>query len=303
MRKNFSIFVITLLILVSITSKSAFAANTTIEFSPKNGSFNKPFTVDLVIDGHGDKFNAAEATVLSSSNLAIKDLSLGDCNFSFLQTPSIQNPSFAGVIISTYTTKCTAYTLTLVPTTKGKASLELAKASVKRYGDAANILSSISNASYDLTSALQRPSLLDTQTQQNNEYTLLLTVLASENSPASHVTVTLNSVSIKNKIQKTTDQSGKIQFTGLQKGVYDAVITENNNKVGENIVNINGTNKILSLSINLAAQKNNPLLKGPQSFINTLKNSPFFLIGALVLGIILGVGITVLILKLISRRQ
>src|SRR5258708_18625126 len=97
------------LIFLSAVS-NALAANTTIGPSPEIGSYGKPFTVNMVIDGHGEKFNAAQATVTLSSNLKVKDLTLGDCNFSFLHTPSAQDPSFAGIIISTYSTKCTAYT-------------------------------------------------------------------------------------------------------------------------------------------------------------------------------------------------
>src|SRR5258708_9599806 len=123
----------------------AFATGSTIAPSPSTGSFGKPFTVNVVVDGQGDKFNAAQATVNITSNLKIQDVELGDCNFSFLKTPSVENPSFAGIIISTYSTKCTAYTLTLAPIQKGKTTITLTKGSVKRYGDAKEILSSTVN--------------------------------------------------------------------------------------------------------------------------------------------------------------
>src|SRR5258708_32823465 len=92
-------FIVYLLLILILPIHSAVAASSTIGFSPETGYITKPFTVDVVVNGHGDKFNAAEATVTFSSNLKIKDLTLGNCNFSFLHTPTVQNPSFAGVII------------------------------------------------------------------------------------------------------------------------------------------------------------------------------------------------------------
>jgi len=301
MRKILSAFVISFIILFVFTVRSSFAASTTIGFSPKTGSFGKPFTVDLVIDGHGDKFNAAEATVTPSSSLAIKDLSLGDCNFSFIKTPSEQNPSFAGVILSTYDTKCSVYTLTLVPVAIGNATIMFSKPTVRRYGDAINVFTSSSNASYDLTAALEHPSV--PVTQSSSLYTLSLRILSSTYIPDPRATVILNEVTSKNKHEKAADSSGMVQFTNLQKGVYDAVITENNNKVGENIINVSGTNHVLALSINLAAQKNNPLLKNTQSFFTAIENNPLLLIGALIFGIIIGVGIALLVIKLIGRKK
>lgn len=301
MRNIFFVLIIGFFVVFIFSVKTSFAASTTIGFSPDKGSFGKPFSVDLVIDGHGDKFNATQATVTPSSNLAIKDLSLGDCNFSFLKTPTIQNPSFAGIIISTYANKCTAYTLTLVPVKKGTATILLSKGSVKRYGDAANILSSINDASYNLTAALKDPQVLGTQTLQNNRYAVNLTILNSENTPASDVTVTLNSVSNKNNQTKNTDPSGKVQFTNIKKGIYEAIVMKNNTKIGANIINVSGTNHVLALSINLAAQKNNSLLK-TGSLLNSLASNPLFIGIALLIGIALGIGVTILILKLKNKK-
>ncbi len=78
------------------------AASTTLAASPSAGLYDGPFTVDLVIDGHGDVFNAAQVKVALSSNLAVKNFALGNCGFSFLHVPSANNPSFAGVILMFY---------------------------------------------------------------------------------------------------------------------------------------------------------------------------------------------------------
>jgi|GEM_PF-5962937 len=127
------------------------AANTVLAASPATGTFQSPFTVDIIIDGHGDVFNAAQAKVVVSLNLAIKNLALGDCSFSFFRTPTVGDPSFAGVLLGSAAQKCTVYTLTLLPLKTGAASLSLRSATVRRYGDAADVLSSIQNGSYTLT--------------------------------------------------------------------------------------------------------------------------------------------------------
>lgn len=277
------------LFLFSLSHK-IYAASSTLGFTPQSGTYNSQFTVSLVIDGHGDKFNAAGATVTPSSDLAIKDLVVGDCNFSFLKTPSIQDPSFEGVILSSSTTKCTVYTLKLVPIAKGSSSLILSKTTVRRYGDAANILASTTNGSYTLTQALSNPITLNSQIgsrSKNGLYNLSLKILSSQNQPATNMLVSLSEVGSKTKHTGTTDTSGLVHFPNLQSGLYDGIIDENGTKVGETIINVNGQNHTIMLSINLKDQTNNPLLKG-KGFVLGATTSPFTMAGLLVLGIVLG---------------
>lgn len=304
---SFAIFFFTLTFVLSFSSfvQRAQAAGSTMTVSPSSGTFDKQFTVDLVIDGHGDKFNAAQATVALSQSLAIKDLSLGNCNFSFLHTPTVQNPSFAGVVISTYSTKCTAYTLTLVPVAKGNGTITLSKASVKRYGDASEILSSTGNGSYSLTNALKAPEVLGTQmknTSKEGLYTLYLKVYSSGTTPVANANVILSTVSSKNQQQETTDASGFAHFSNLQEGVYDAVVKEGTNKVGETIVNVSGPNHVLSFSINLSNQKSNPLTKSG-SLVASVTSNPLILAGVLAVGIIAGVAIALVATKLFGRKK
>lgn len=305
MRKALSVSFISFLIFLTLTVTSVFASNTTIAPSPNSGSYNKPFTVNMVIDGHGDKFNAAQTTVKLSSNLQIKNLTLGDCNFSFLHTPSIEDPSYAGVIISTYSTKCTVYTLTLVPKETGKASITLIEASVKRYGDAANILSSTYNGSYILTGTSNDGSAQSSQAKNSSEnglYTLYLKVYSSGMTPVPNALVALNTVSTKNQLEETTDKTGTAYFSNLHAEVYDAVVKEGLAKVGETILNINGLNHVLTLSIDLSAQKNNPLMKAGSIF-TSLATNPFFLVCALIIGIIIGISIVLFVIKLVNKRK
>src|SRR5258708_6972531 len=110
MRKHFSIAIVSFFTLFLFSTQGALAAGATIGVSPNSGSIGKPIKVNVVVSSKSVKFNAAEAKVKLSSNLAIQNLSLGNCNLSFLHTPTMQDPSFAGVIISTGSTNCTVYT-------------------------------------------------------------------------------------------------------------------------------------------------------------------------------------------------
>lgn len=302
--KNFFSSFFVFLLFFAFGAQGVFASGATMNLSPQSGSYAKPFTVNLVIDGHGDKFNAAQATVTIPPNLAVKDLTLGDCNFSFLKTPSIENPSFAGVIISTYSTKCTVYTLTLIPRAKGQAMIGLSKGSVKRFGDAVEILTTLSHDSYTLTSALNAGSAYDTQIKKKSQqglYALNLKIYSSS-SPVSNATITLNAVSEKNKQEGTTDTAGTVHFSNVQAGVYDAVVSKGFTKVGETIVNVSGPNHILTLGINLDTQKNNPLMKLGSMF-TTLMANPLFLVGILIMGILVGIGVALLVVKIMNKKS
>lgn len=280
-----------------------YAAATTMDFSPANGKFDKAFKVNLIIDGHGDKFNAAEATVKLSPNLKVKDVIMGDCHFSSLRTPSTQNPSFAGIIIKTYSKKCTAYTLTLLPIQKGKATITVADASVKRYGDAAEVLKKASNASYELTGVVK--DVLGEQmknTSKDGLYTVYLSVYSEEDTPVKNATVVLNGVDAKDRQEAKTDDKGVAHFSNVKQGVYDAAVTQWWTKVGETIVNVQGTNHVLSLGISLNTQSSNPLLQ-IGNFMTGVMQNPFLLGGILLLGVIAGVLITLGILKVLQKKR
>lgn len=305
MRTVFSLL-LSLFCLFFLSVPSVLAASTTMSVSPQSGSYGSPFTVSLVIDGHGDKFNAAQATVTLSPALATKDLTLGDCNFSFLKTPSIQNPSFAGVILSAYATKCTVYTVTLVPTAKGQGAITLSKTSVRRYGDAANVLSATTNGSYTLTAALKAPAVLGTQSvngSQNGLYTVILKIQSSQDAPVSDATVLLNPVAGKSKQQGTTDATGTVRFSNLQAGIYDATVEENKTKVGENIINVSGQSNVLTLGINLKGEQQNPLLKTTNPFFKTLSTSPLLIAGIVLVGVIAGTVLTIVLTRLKGSRK
>ncbi len=136
----------------------------TIGASPASASaiVGSPFSIDIVVDGGGQAFNAAQATVTVSPNLSVTGLSItplasGGCNFTYTQTPTITNPSFAGAILATSSTLCKVYNLTLSPLSAGTGTITFTNASVKAYSDNSEILSSVINGSYPLTAPTPTP--------------------------------------------------------------------------------------------------------------------------------------------------
>jgi hypothetical protein len=287
------------------STQPALAAGASIGFTPQKGSYDKPFKINLVIDGHEEKFNAAGATVKLPSQLKVQDLVLGDCNLSFLTTPTAKNLSFEGVILSSYATKCTVYTITAVPTEKGKAELNISSGKVKRYGDAAEIFSGKQNAVYTITGVSKVKEVQgakDKNTEKKN-YALTLTVHAKDPKQLENAEVVLTPVSKKNITKTKIDKNNSVHFANLTPGIYDVTVESNNKKVGETIINVSGENHTMQVGIDLDTQKNNPLMKDAQSFFAKISNNPLILGSILLFGIILGIIIAILIMKLFTKKK
>ncbi len=287
-------FIAILVFTLAVLPHRALAASTTIELTPATGSYGAPFAVSLVIDGHGDVFNAAQATVAVSKSLRINDLVLGDCNFSFMHTPSIANPSFEGAILGGSAKKCTVYTLSLSPLAKGNATITISKATVRRYGDAVEVLSTTQNGSYTLTgtggAAAQAQATL-IPTPANGLYTVLLKVLAGTTTPVQNATVALQAATEKTPLTKMTDAHGTALLTNLKPGAYTVTVTKDKQPAATTVFNVTGPNHVLTLSINLQAQQTNPLLKQP------IQQNNFLLpvaSGILVVGMLLGLSFALL---------
>ena len=284
---------------------TVFAAETSMSFSPSSGSYGKPFTINLVLDGHGDKFNAAQATIKASSQVKVQDITLGDCNFSFITTPTSKDLSFAGVILSSYAQKCTVYSAKVIPTEKGKADISITAGSVKRYGDAAEIFGSKQNAAYAITDVSKEIDTLGSKDKQpqKDKYSLLLKIQAKDEKQLQNAEVILTPVSKKDVLKKKIDTKHTVHFENIASGIYDVTVENNNKKVGETIINVSGSNHILTLGIDLDTQKNNPLMKDAQSFFSKISNNPLILGGILLFGVIFGIIITILLMKLIGRKK
>lgn len=229
-----------------------YAAGASIQATPGQGSFAKQFAVSLTIDGKGEKFNAAQADIHLSSNLAIQNLTTGDCNFSFLQTPSIENPSFSGVLLGDSLTKCTVYTMTVIPIQKGDASITIQKGNIKRFGDAANIFSSPQNGNYTLTGVVKASSQPTISQPKGNLYSVLFTITNTNNTVVPSTTVFFKSVVSHIPLQGVTDKNGRVQFPNIPSGIYDLLVS---NYPDDHIVNITGNNHTLALGITVGNKK------------------------------------------------
>lgn len=122
---------------------------------------DQSFTIDVKVSGGGETFNAAQATVSVSSNLAVTSLSAPDsnaCNFFYTKTPTTSNPSFAGGIINTSSNECNVYKLTLTPVAVGTGTITITNASIKSYEDNSEILEEVGNGSYTITSTSPTPT-------------------------------------------------------------------------------------------------------------------------------------------------
>ena len=128
----------------------------TIGAAPASASavVGDPFSIDVVIDGGGQEFNAAEATVTVSANLSVTGISTpatNPCNFVYTDSPATTDPSFAGAMLGTSSTQCTVYTLNITPLSAGTGTITFTNASVKAYSDNSEILSYVIDGSYTLT--------------------------------------------------------------------------------------------------------------------------------------------------------
>lgn len=157
-----------------LRSRAAGTPTATIIATPSNGTFavGQQFNVNVVINGNGQAFNAAEADVSVSSNLTVNSLALvspssGGCNFTFAgtsSTPTAQNPSFAGAILNGSSELCTLYTLTLTANALGSGSITFNNSSVKAYADSDDILASVGNGSYTVSAITPNPTVPTTPT-------------------------------------------------------------------------------------------------------------------------------------------
>ncbi|MDE2589108.1 MAG: hypothetical protein KGL95_05530, partial [Patescibacteria group bacterium] len=131
-----------------------------ISVSPYTGTYNigDTFTVNLIVDGGGQVFNAARATVTVSSNLTVQSLTApdpasGGCGFVYpapKSTPTPSNPSFAGAILNASSPRCIVYSMTLVANTTGTGTIALTQESVKAYSNSAEIFLSSQDGTYSL---------------------------------------------------------------------------------------------------------------------------------------------------------
>jgi len=135
------------------------ASSATMAISPSTGTFNVGdiVTASLMVDGGGQAFNAAQATVNVTGPATVQSLAPGDCGFSFAQAPTTSDPSFPGAILGASSTKCTVYTVTLRVTGSSPVGITLSDAAVLDAASSSDILSSVTNATYNASAPTDTP--------------------------------------------------------------------------------------------------------------------------------------------------
>ncbi len=158
----------------NIRQEAATSKTATMKIDPPSAiySVGQQFVVNLVIDGGGQAFNAAQANISVSPNLTIKTLDItpspNGCNFTFVKTnrtPTITDPSFAGGILNGSSVHCTLYSMLLEANAIGTGTISFSKASVKAYANNAEILLSADGGTYTIsTPVTPTPTLTPTPT-------------------------------------------------------------------------------------------------------------------------------------------
>lgn len=145
---------------VDIRQRAQGTQTATINITPSGGpiTLGQTFSVDLVIDGGGQTFNAAQADISISSNLTVQSLTItpagqGGCNFIFVnqqKTPTVTSPSFAAAQLSGSVARCTLFTMTLLANATGTGTINLSNASVISQPGHEKILLSYTNGLYQI---------------------------------------------------------------------------------------------------------------------------------------------------------
>jgi hypothetical protein len=235
---------------------------------PNTGTYgiNDIINIDIVVDGNGTAFNAAKAVVIPSGNVSVQDVTLGNCGFAFVNTPSVQNLSFTGVILGDSSTKCTAYKMRLKVIGQGNASLTIINGSIKAYKKANEILGELRNASFTINAPSSKAASSQTITTTNTElpttttnqtepstYTLILTVKDDSGMPVKDALAVLKSEASATDRpvyqSESSKENGIVEFANIPKGIYSVETNYKNKKLAENVIAVNGQTPTITLGI------------------------------------------------------
>lgn len=261
----------------------------TINLSPGSGNMqiNRPTTIDVIIDEKETSFNAAQAVITPSSNLLINDVILGDCNFSFVKTPSTADPSFVGVHLGGQDTNCKVFSLTVIPTTSTDATLAISNASVKQYGDAKELLTAVMYGNYTIgnANALQNTianvfsntassadqfvpvtsaeasTITEKQVELDN-YTVAVKVVDANNQPMKNADVQIDPQITDQQatpLQAKTNDEGYVEFKNVSPNVYTVTASDKKKQIAKSIINARGNKQVLTLGIQEAKSSNDSL--------------------------------------------
>lgn len=253
---------------VFVFALNSYAASGTISVVPASGTYQKGqiFTAAIKVDGGGTKFNAAKASVAVSQNLSVQSVTLGDCDFAFVNTPSIGSLAFAGVILGGSTDNCTVYTMNLKATNSGTGFVFLSDGSIRSYKGAEELLSKMNNSSYvfdDATAggnsgnsvaAAPTPTQAPLTLADGTKLYTLVYNIDSLDKNASSLQVALDPGTPAQML--TTPSQSKDNptlfaaiFENVPQGVHAITVLDNEKPVSKQIVNIAGQNREITLGV------------------------------------------------------
>ncbi len=253
---------------VFVFALNSYAASGTISVVPATGNYQKGqiFTAAIKINGGGTKFNASKANVAVSQNLTVQSVTLGDCDFAFVNTPSMGSLAFAGVILGGSADDCVVYTMNLKANSSGTGFVFLSDGSIRSYRGAEELLSKVNNSSYvfdDATagnsggttvaavpSPTQAPLTLANGTKL---YTLVYNI-DSVDKKATSLQVALDP-GTPNQMLATPSQSKDDPsvyaaiFENVPQGVHSITVLDDEKPVSKQIVNIAGQNREITVGV------------------------------------------------------
>jgi hypothetical protein len=233
----------------ALLTGKAFAANATLTADPSSGSYStvQEFQVDVKINGGGLLFNAAKSTVSISPSVKLQQLTIGDCNFSFVRTPTLSDPSFAGVILGNYSNGCTVYTLSLVPQYPGIGYVSFSTSEVKQYKTAKELLSGTTEGRYSFSGGSQVSAPTPTQPPNIEGGVKYYDITyIPESNKNTRVALDPNTAGEKTQTIIAGAQGASVTFSKVPEGIHTLKTSSNGKELSSQIINVEGSNKNLT---------------------------------------------------------
>jgi len=263
-------------LLIFVTN--SYAASGSISVIPASGTYQsgQTFSAAIKIDGGGEKFNAAKASVATSQNLTVQSVTLGDCDFALVSTPSIGSLAFAGVILGGSSDDCVVYKMNLKATSSGTGFVFLSDGSIKSYKGAEELLSKVNNSSYVFDDATAGNSSVNTAAVTPNPtqaplalangtklYTLIYNI-ESVDDKTSSLQVALDpgtpTQMLATPLQSKNDPSlYAVIFENVPQGVHAITVLDDEKPISKQIVNISGQNREITVRVTPNAGGTGPL--------------------------------------------
>lgn len=282
-------------LLLQTATVYASAASIRVAPSSNNLQVGNTYTVDVKVQGDGQAFDTASATVTASSNLTVNSVILGNCGFSFVKTPIVSDLTFKGAILGGSSEDCTAYSLTLQPNAVGTGTITITEGSViSASSPSTQIISSVQNGNYAIssqgsnnpvpTSVPAQPveptpyqfiksvsaatmdariAQIDNLTANSGTYSLQLTLIDSSDKPAVGRTVYLS-----DSVLGTTDKNGQLTANDIKEGIYAVKIMDGDKTTAEEVINVSSTPGTQTLSIRekgMAGDQSKPMVDNKQA--------------------------------------